>query len=425
MRKSRDPPLLNRDRHTADLLLVFSLLFLSNILAFWYAFWLVPPLLLLVVVFFLIITALSVWILYKKNLVQNFLQNLRKNWIILPFLIFSGFTIFWSVNREVSVYRWLTLICTIITGGYIGLRYPIKEIVRFLSVFSVYILILSSIFVFFIPEIGVMNYYTIQGAWKGLYWHKNHMGLMASFINFLFLITSFDLIQSRAKKVWLWILLYIYSLFFIFQSDSVAAHLTTIAMHGSVFLGFIFLKFKDKISRYHILIFAGVLLLASAALYLNADQFFGMFNRNTSLTGRVPMWSYLFDTYISRRPLVGYGFNAFWYINAYQEDVQRAAGYPDPIIIADNGFIDILVNTGYLGLFLFMAFYVWAVWRSIQFSIHAKDIINLFPALLMLFTTIANITWSLLFENEGFFLLMMISVLFSISYRTQVAHVHG
>ena len=137
------------------------------------------------------------------------------------------------------------------------------------------------------------------------------------------------------------------------------------------------------------------------------------------------MWSYLFDNYISRRPFVGYGFNAFWYIKAYQEDVQRAAGYPDPIIIADNGFIDILVNTGYLGLFLFMVFYVWAGWRSVQYSIHAKDIINLFPALLMLFTTIANITWSLLFENEGFFLLMMISVLFSISQRIQVARVHG
>lgn len=417
--------MLNRYRHTLDLLLIFSLLFLSNILAFWYAFWLVPPLVLLVVVFLLILTALSVWILYKKNLAQDFLQNLRQNWMILPFLIFSGFTIFWSVNQEISVYRWLTLICTIITGGYIGLRYPINEIVRFLAVFGVYIIILSSIFVFFIPDIGVMNYYTIQGAWKGLYWHKNHMGLIASFINFLFLITSVDFLQSRARKAWLWILLYIYSLFFIFQTDSVAAYLTTIAMHGSVFLAFLFLKFRDKIRRYHVLIFAVVLLLASAALYLNAEQFFGIFNRNTSLTGRVPMWSYLFDTYISRRPFAGYGFNAFWYINAYQEDVQRAAGYPDPIIIADNGFIDILVNTGYLGLFLFMVFYVWAGWRSVQYSIHAKDIINLFPALLMLFITIANITWSLLFENEGFFLLMMISVLFSISQRTQVARVHG
>ena len=416
--------MLNRAGHTLDLLVVFSLLFLSNILAFWYAFWLVPALLLLVVVFFLIITTLSVWILYKKNWVQDFLQNLKKNWMIFPFLIFSSFTIFWSVNREVSVYRWLTFICTIITGGYIGLRYPIKEIVGFLSVFSVYILLLSSIFVFFIPDLGVMNYYNIQGAWKGLYWHKNHMGLIASFVNFLFLITSFDLLQSRAKNVWLWILLYVYSLFFIFQSDSVAAYLTTIAMHGAVFLGFIFLKYKDRISRYHILIFAVVLLLVSAVLYLNAGQFFGMFNRNTSLTGRVPMWSYLFDTYISRRPFVGYGFNAFWYIQAHQEDVQWAAGYPDPIIIADNGFIDILVNTGYLGLFLFMVFYVWATWRSIHYSIHAKDIINLFPALLMLFTTIANITWSLLFENEGFFMLVLISVLFSISRRTQIARIH-
>jgi O-antigen ligase len=400
-------------------LLVFSLLFLSNILAFWYAFWLVPQLLLLIVIFFLIATVLSVWILYKRNLALDFLQNLKTNWVIFPFLIFSGLTIFWSVNREVSVLRWLTLICTVLTGGYIGLRYSAKEIVRFLSVFSVYILILSSIFVFFIPDIGIMNYYTIQGAWKGVYWHKNHMGLIATFINLLFLINVIDLLPLRAKRVWLWFFLYIYSLLFMFQTDSVAAYLTTILLHGVVFLGWILLKFKDKIRRSYILIITGALLLASVALYLNAEQFLGMFNRNTSLTGRVPMWSYLFDTYVSKRLLVGYGFNAFWYIKTYQEDVQRAAGYPDPIIISDNGFIDILVNTGYLGLSLFMAFYIWAAWRSIQYSIHAKDIINLFPALLILFITIANITWSLLFENEGFFMLLMIAILFSISNRIQ------
>ena len=414
-RRPEGAMLLNNHRRTLELLLVFSLLFLSNILTFGYAFWLVPPLVLINATFFLILTMVSIWILHNQSLASKFLQNLKRNWIILPFLIFSGFTIFWSVNWEVSVYRWLTLVCTIITGGYIGLRYTIREIVRFLSVFGVYILFLSSLFVFFIPHIGIMNYHIIQGAWKGIYWHKNHMGLIAAFFNTLFLIDVLDSLEMRVKSIWIWLLLYIYSLFFILQSDSVAAYLTTLLMHGAIFLGWVLLKFKHKFRRSHVLIFAVILLLMSLVLYLNAEQFLGMFNRNTSLTGRIPMWTYLFDAYIAKRLFSGYGFNAFWYSSAHQVAVQQAAGYPDPIIIADNGFIDILVNTGYGGLILFLLFYLGAWWRSVRSATNAKGVNDLFPTLLMLYTFIANISWSLLFENEGFFMLTMISVLFSIS----------
>ena len=118
--------------------------------------------------------------------------------------------------------------------------------------------------------------------------------------------------------------------------------------------------------------------------------------------------------------MIGYGFNAFWYIESHQVAVQQAAGYPDPIIIADNGFIDILINTGFVGLFLFLIFYFGLWWRSIAFASKAKDIIGVFPVILMSYTLVANITWSLIFENEGFFMLLMISVLFYVTSQIPI-----
>ena len=132
------------------------------------------------------------------------------------------------------------------------------------------------------------------------------------------------------------------------------------------------------------------------------------------------MWTYLFNTYFSKHPLLGYGFNAFWYIDSHRVAMGLAAGYPDPIVIADNGFIDILINTGYVGLILFLVFYFGVWWRSIQYARKAKDINGIFPLILMSFTLLANISWSLIFENEGFFMLIMISVLFSISNGTPI-----
>lgn len=407
--------LSNTYKQTLDLLLVFSLFFLSNILAFAYAFWLVPVLVLLVAVVWLVLAGLSLWSLRKSGLLNDFMASLRSTGTILPFLIFSAFSILWSVNQEISLYRWLTLLCTFVTGGYIGLRYSMKGIIRWLSVFGIYILLISSIFIFVFPDIGIMNYYIIQGAWQGVYWHKNHMGLVATFINILFLINIINSFPSQRQNLLPWTGLYIYSLAFIYQTDSVAAYLTTIFLHGLIIFALFWLKFRSRVRRVHYALFAAFLLVVSGFLYLNLDRFFGSFDRNTTLTGRIPMWSYLFDAYINQKPVGGYGFNAFWYIKSHQEALQRAAGYPDTIIIADNGFLDILVNTGYVGLILFLIFYVAVWWHSIRFAGKATDITGFFPVILMTYTALANISWSLLFENEGFFMLVMISVLFCIS----------
>jgi exopolysaccharide production protein ExoQ len=398
-----------------DQVLIFSLFFLSNASAFFYLVWLTPEFVYLEAIFWSILTAIAVWILNKYGLMSSFFENCRENWIIFPFLLFSGFSIFWSVYWEVSVSRWLILIFTVITGGYIGLRYSVKEIIKYLSAFGMFVLLLSTIFVLFLPKVGVMDYYTIQGAWKGLYWHKNHMGIIATFTNVLFLVNLITSLRSRDKYVLLWILLYLYSLGFIYQTDSVASYMTTIFLHGIIIFALLWLKFRGRLRKSHYLIVLSVFTLVAFVLFANIDRFFGIFNRSTSLTGRIPMWTHVFQTYFSTRPLWGYGFNAFWYIEPYRVEIGLAAGYPDPIVIADNGFIDILINTGYAGLGMFLLFYFGAWWRSVKIASTARDINDLFPFVLMAYTLIANISWSLIFENEGFLMLVMVSVIFSIS----------
>lgn len=129
------------------------------------------------------------------------------------------------------------------------------------------------------------------------------------------------------------------------------------------------------------------------------------------------MWTNLFNLYLSKRPFEGYGFNAFWYIDAHRETMHIVAGYPDQIVISDNGFIDLLINTGYIGLTLFLIFFVGLGWHSFQHARKAQDIDDLFPIFLVIFTILANVSWSLIFENEGFFMLLMIAALFSMTHN--------
>ena len=404
-------------QRTLSLLFLFCLFFFSNASAFFHVVWLAPGIVYLESVVWLILAAISVWILIKKHLAINFFYTLKRNWAIFPFLIFSGFSIFWSIYWEISLFRWLILVCTIITGTYIGLLYDGKRVIELLSVFGIYILLLCSIIIIFAPDIGVMHYYTIQGAWRGMYWHKNHMGLITSFVNMLFLINFINSLQGKVKHRILWVLLYAFSLVFVYKTDSVAAYFTTIGLHGVIFVALVLLKYGKSIRKSHYLIFFIAIFAASIILFMNLDNIFAIFNRNTSLTGRIPMWTHLFSTYFKEHPVLGYGFNAFWYIDSFRVEIGLAAGYPDPVIIADNGFIDILMNTGFIGIFLFLIFYVGAWWRCLQYARNAVDINDIFPVILMTFTLLANISWSLIFENESFFMLLMISVLSYIPVR--------
>lgn len=395
--------------------LVFFAFFMSNFSAFFNTLWLVPQTVVAISAFWLYLALVSVWILATKKSLSSFLEIVKRNWFIFPFLVFSAISIFWSISWEISLYKWLTFLFTIIVGGAIGVCYDLKEISILLSGFGLWILIISAYLIFFIPYIGVMNYHIIQGAWRGLYWHKNHFGLIASFINLLFLINLIESIKVKEKQKYAWGLLYLLSLFFIYKSDSVAAYFTTLCLTAGIFIAFLWLRFRKKIRRIHYGIFFSVLILLFFAAFLNRNLIFGIFNRNASLTGRVPMWTFLLNTYLSKRPVLGYGFNAFWYDNLHRIAVQAAAHYPDPIVISDNGFIDILMSTGVVGLLLFLLFYFGIWWRAAKLVKQAKDLFGFFPLILMCFTLIANISWSLLFENESFFMLSMVTVLFSIS----------
>jgi exopolysaccharide production protein ExoQ len=377
--------------------------------------WLFPRMIVVEAMLWTILAALTLMMLRRDRQLGEFARLLRKNWTLLPFVVFAVISIYWSVAAQISLLRWIVLVATIVVGGYIGLNLDAPSLARTLAAYAVLILVMSTLLVAFVPTIGVMYYHIIQGAWKGIYWHKNHMGLMAAFASVLFLVNGLGAFGSRRRSRWWWAALYVLSLLFVSQTDSAAAYLALISLHGLVLVLLGYLKLRARLRRVHYVLLGVVALLAALVLYANIGRVFGAFNRSTNLTGRVPMWGYLFHVYINQRPALGYGFNAFWYTAAHRNTMQQLAGYPDPIIISDNGFIDILVNTGYVGLGLFLVFYLhfWA--RSIGLARRAKEIYGFFPLIVAAYTLVANVSWSLLFENESVFMLLMVALMFSMS----------
>ncbi len=262
-----------------------------------------------------------------------------------------------------------------------------------------------------------MNYHSIQGAWKGVFWHKNHMGLMAGFACITFLASALGSLEGKSRWWWFWGALYVFSLLFVSQTDSVATYMSLIVVHIVMLVLMGHARLKARLHRHHYWVFAVILVLLLTAVYSNRDWVLALFNRNSSLTGRVPLWGHLLSNYVAQSPLGGYGLNAFWHLESHRIAMQLAAGYPDPIVVSDNGFLDLLLNIGFVGIALFFLFYFDLWRRAANMAWRATDVLSLFPLIAMVYILAANLTWSLLFENESFFMLTMITMSFLMARR--------
>ena len=394
------------------LFFIFITLLLSNASSFFRVIWLIPQVVIVQSILFLILSAISIWLMYKEDFLFTFIHSLRKNWVVIPFLVFSLISIFWSIGKESSIFRWIIFLSTFILGGYFSLKYSKREIIKIVSVFNIMLLGLSTFFILTLPSLSIMHYFPYEGTWQGIFWHKNHMGLIVSLMNIIFLLQVIDSLNKKKQYQVIWGFLYIASLLFLYKTGAVGAYLTTIGVHGVFLALFLWMKFRHLLNKKHYIILIIVLLVFALIVFKNLDTIFGIFGRTSSLTGRIPMWKALYENYFTKRPYFGYGFNAFWYYYPHRSTMQSLTGWGNPPVISDNGFFDILINTGIVGFVLFCVFYLGLWYRSIKILRTASNVLDLFPVTFMAFTFIANLSFSLIFETEAYIMLLMMMLLF-------------
>ena len=112
-----------------------------------------------------------------------------------------------------------------------------------------------------------------------------------------------------------------------------------------------------------------------------------------NLTGRVPLWEVLMPAF-EQRPFLGSGFVAFWNPeNLFL--MERLVGFP--VVSAHNGFLEELLNTGAIGLFLFMTFWISAMILAVSRA-RKGDSLGWLALLYLIFYLFLNLTTSLMQE---------------------------
>jgi exopolysaccharide production protein ExoQ len=76
---------------------------------------------------------------------------------------------------------------------------------------------------------------------------------------------------------------------------------------------------------------------------------------NYNLSARIDIWNFV-DFEIAKRPLLGWGYRSFWVVGPDSPALVEAGGWVRLMPEAHNGYLDTILDTGHIGLVLFLVF---------------------------------------------------------------------
>ncbi len=356
---------------------------------------------------------LMFYLLHVSGNINSYLVAWRMEPLLAGFILFCLVSGAWSISPMTTVQRSLSLLCASLAAVYLGSRHSLQGVIRILFWVSTVFVLSSFLLVVLQPSLGRDFNPPYDGAWRGIFWHKNHLGNLLPFFCIVFLFQMIQWWKSRSIiRSFLAGMVYTLSLFMLWKSDSASGYVVAFILHGLFVLIPLWLRFSGKMARVHYLVVLAILVMVSIAVLVNLDLVFGLLGRSSSLTGRLPLWQYLLSDVHLQRPWLGYGFGSLWADEAFRVQTSRLLGWTYQVLISDNGFIDLLLDTGIVGLLLFLMLYLKFLIRAIRFALTNKNLLSFFIPLFMVYACLANLSYSLFLEIELQTWVIMIALYF-------------
>ena len=360
----------------------------------------------------MLVVILILFSLSRNQLFEEYFNTWKNNKLLILFLFYAMTSLLWTVYPPATLYKFFFLFFSTIAGSYIAIRYKIRGVLNVLVWAGAIFSILSVLVIMNIPLIGIMQNQPFVGSWVGIFWHRNHTGNIFAFFSIIFLLRFIsDQNLTRNQKT-IFALLYLLSALMVFGSRSATGVIVFLFLHFVLGLIVIWLKFYDRFRPWHYYAICILLITGFIVFITNTAFFFGLLGRSANMTGRIPLWEDLAQNFFLQKPLLGYGYGALWMQKSFRILMQLRHGWPYQVYFADNGFFDILLNTGLLGFLLFMAVYVPLGIRSFKQAVRIKSLIYFFPFLTFLYIFIGNLTYSFMLEVDQFVWMLLVIMVF-------------
>lgn len=145
-----------------------------------------------------------------------------------------------------------------------------------------------------------------------------------------------------------------------------------------------------------------------------------LLGRDATLSGRTAIWAQV-EPFLARRPLLGYGYEAFWR-GRIGPSLEIGGALRFLVLHAHNGFLEVLLELGAAGLALFAASWLrgarrlWLVWRSGEIGAAA------FPMAILALMLLYDVDENTLLLYNGIFWPLYVAALASLEQLRRDPH---
>jgi exopolysaccharide production protein ExoQ len=306
----------------------------------------------------------------------------------------------WSIDPWLTARRAPAFVLAGLLGLYFAERFPQERQLHILWTAMVLLSIATIIVAIGFPEIGLERSAGHTGDWQGIFTQKNACGRM--------MVLATAIVLAR-KRWWL-------------KGPSLVLFLVVLLMSGSrsawlleavVLCGAMVFSLLPRMQRRA----QGVLLVGATAtavgmalgIFLYRSQLMQLMGRDATLSGRMAIWDAVWQR-ILERPWFGYGYAAFWR-GWTGPSFEVSAAVQFLVFHAHNGYLDVWLQTGLVGLLFFAAAYGRA-WQRVLQRFQRGDIEDLYwPLSLLVIVGLYGIDENTLLIPNGLFWMLFVLAL--------------
>ncbi len=313
-------------------------------------------------------------------------------WILLTIALLS---FLWSPFPKDSLRSGIVAFQTAFFSLYVASCYSLKEQIRLIGLALGIVIVFNLFYTLAFPSQAIHTG-EHQGAWRGIFVHKNILAEISTYSATIFLflrmtmrrfnylawgglLLSIALLLLSTSKTALMVFLTLFILFQFYKGLRWENHRSIMILNITIFL------FGAM----------SILLVSNAATILQS------MGKDLTLTGRTEIWEGAIAR-IEQRPWLGYGRDAFWHPKSnLPEAIGEEIGenYVPPH--AHNGFVNLACDLGTIGLSFFILSYLLAFVRAYHRVRLTRSPEDLWPLVYLSFLLLYNLTESSILSHNS------------------------
>jgi len=267
---------------------------------------------------------------------------------LFAYLALAGASVLWAFKPEFSLSRFVLevmIVTSIVLPVMVAARTP--DVMHGMFLCFAFASILNVFFVFNQSPIYLEN---VSIGYPGYFTFKGLLGECAAIA---FLLSLHEVLYPRRRALGI-IVIGIATYLMVLSDSKGSLGLALIAPFLAGLTLFIGKKLRFS---------PAIVLLPIPLCYAVLSRIVGnLVNRiswyvyhNYSLSGRIFIWDFV-NYEIARRPFLGWGYQSFWLVGPDSPSIVDAGGWIKNMPSSHNGYLDTMLDTGYVGLALLVVF---------------------------------------------------------------------